>query len=68
MDDLENNNFNNKKVDLSLVKATDLKFKRRLYPPKAANHKIETNLQQPKSALVEAFKQYTKKIVTRIGT
>ena len=48
MDDLENNNFNNKKVDLSLVKATDLKFNRRLYPPKAANHKLETNLQQTK--------------------
>ena len=61
-EDLENNNFDNKKIDLSTVKATDLKFNRRLFPPKAANHKPETNIQQTKADLEDAFTQYTKKM------
>ena len=53
----DHNDFNleRKKVDLSTLKATDLRYNRRLYAPKAAEHKLETNLQQTKIALEEVF-------------
>ena len=60
IEDRDNNNYDNKNIDLSTVKVTDLKYNRRLYAPKAAKHKLETNLQQTRSALEEVFNQYTK--------
>ena len=46
---------------------TDLKYNRRNHAPKAASHKLETNLQQTKSALIDTFDQYTKKHCDKNG-
>ena len=37
-----------------------MKFNRRLYPPDAANEKLEANLQQTREALEEVFERYKK--------
>ena len=53
-------NVERKLVDLSLKKATDMKFNRRLYAPNAAPEKLESNLQQTREALEEVFEDYKK--------
>ena len=47
-----------KKIDLATTKATELKYNRRIYAPKAAENKLETNLQQTKVALDETFRKF----------
>ena len=37
-----------------------MKYNRRVYAPKAAEHKLETNLQQTKAGLEEVFDKYMK--------
>ena len=54
----ELNNLERKVVDLSLTKATDMKFNRRLYAPNAAPEKLESNLQQTREALEKVFEKY----------
>ena len=53
-------NVERKCVDLSLKKASDMKFNRRLYAPNAAPEKLESNLQQTREALEEVFEMYKK--------
>ena len=53
-------NVEQKIVDLTLKKATDMKFNRRLYAPNAAPEKLESNLQQTREALEEVFEKYKK--------
>ena len=56
-----------KVIDLSNIRATELKYNTRVYPPKAAEHKLETNLQQTKSALEEVFAKYTNENCDKKG-
>ena len=67
LNDKTNENFLNKNINLSTIRVTDLKYNRRNYAPKAASHKLETNLQQTKSALIDTFDQYTKKHCDKNG-
>ena len=53
-------NVQRKCVDMTLTKATDMKFNRRIYAPNAAPEKLESNLQQTKEALEEVFEKYKK--------
>ena len=53
-------NVERKLVDMTLKKATDMKFNRRIYAPNAAPEKLESNLQQTKEALEEVFERYKK--------
>ena len=56
-----------KVIHLSNIRATELKYNDRVYPPKAAEHKLETNLQQTKSALEEVFSKYINENCDRKG-
>ena len=53
-------NVQQKIVDLTLKKATDMKFNRRIFAPNAAPIKLKSNLQQTKEALEEVFETYKK--------
>ena len=53
-------NRERKIVDMTSIKATDMKFNRRIYAPNAAPEKLESNLQQTKEALEEVFEKYKK--------
>ena len=53
-------NRERKIVDMTSIKATDMKFNRRIYAPNAAPEKLESNLQQTKEALEEVFERYKK--------
>ena len=48
-------NVEKKVVDISMMKATELKFNRRLYALNAAPDKLESNLQQTREALEKVF-------------
>ena len=51
-------NEQTKTVDFSMTKARDMKFNRRLYVPKAAPEKLESNLQQFREAMDKTFDNY----------
>ena len=53
-------NVQRRLVDMTLKKATDMKFNRRIYAPNAAPEKLESNLQQTKEALEDVFEKYKK--------
>ena len=53
-------NVERKLVDMTLKKATEMKFNRRLYAPNAAPEKLESNLQQTREALEDVFEKYKK--------
>ena len=42
------------------MRATELKYNRRLHPPNAAEKRLESNIQQTKAFLEEVAKQYIK--------
>ena len=54
-------NIERKCVDLTLKKASDMKFNRRLYAPIAAPEKLESNLQQTREALWRRSLRSTKR-------
>ena len=54
-------NIERKRVDLTLKKASDMKFNRRLYAPIAAPEKLESNLQQTREALWRRSLRSTKR-------
>ena len=60
-------NIAGKVVDLSMMKATDMKFNRRIFAPNAAKEKLESNLQQTREALENVFEKYKSEKADKKG-
>ena len=60
-------NMEKKVVDFSMIKATKMKFNRRIYAPNAAPEKLESNLQQIREALENIFEKYKREKADKDG-
>ena len=60
-------NKETKTVDFCKTRASDMKYKMRLFAPKAASEKLKSNLQQLREAMDEIFYTYKEEVANKNG-